>query len=89
MKGSVLRLTNHTGFLPNGRKYQTETLNTSLRFLPVLIHEFFLGDGEGAEFITERIFILSRRKLFKEGDITAATVKYMYRINSPDTKHTF
>lgn len=79
-----MRLTNYTGFLPNGQKHQVETLNTSLRFLPMLIHEFFLCDGEGTELITERIFILSKRKLFYEGVITAATVKYMYRINSPN-----
>jgi len=41
----------------------------------MLIHEFFLCDGEGTEFITKRIFILSRRKLFQEGVTTAATVK--------------
>lgn len=41
----------------------------------MLIHEFFLCDGEGTEFITKRIFILSRRKLFQEGVIPAATIK--------------
>lgn len=59
--------------LLNGQKYQAESQNTSLRYLPVLIHEFFLCDGEGTEFITKGIFILSRRKLFWKGVI--ATVK--------------
>lgn len=40
----------------------------------MLIHEFFLRDGEGTEFITKRIFILSRQLVYKGGVITA-TVK--------------
>lgn len=29
-------------------------------FLPMLVHEFFLSDGESTEFIAKRIFILQR-----------------------------
>lgn len=44
---------------PTTKAWQTLTQKGEL-FLPMLVHEFLLSDGESAQFIAKRIFILQR-----------------------------